>query len=154
MITRLIKIGSFIFIIVMPLISAMGCTNNQLKPEITNLTFETSLQECLDGNILISLGVCNTGSGRFEGDEDFYGTMEMWDESGQVCTQAEIFQFQALDHGESVFPITWRGELCPGVYTLTWGAPAYGYSEVCFEVTEYDGLQIIHEESIDLKIIK
>ncbi len=151
MVTRLIKTRSLIFILFLSLISTMGCTNNQLKPELPNLTFQASLQENLGGEVLISLGVCNTGLGMFEGDDDFNGVMEVRDESGDVCTRAEIFRFQTLEHGESVFPISWRGELWPGSYTLTWGAPDYGSTLVCFEVTEYDGLLIISEEHIDLK---
>lgn len=151
MVTRLIKTRSLIFILFLSLISTMGCTNNQLKTELPNLTFQASLQQNLGGEYLISLGVCNTGLGMFESDDNFNGLMEVRDKNGDICARAEIFQFQALERGESVFPISWRGELCPGSYTLTWGAPDYGSTLVCFEVTEYDGLLIISEENIDLK---
>lgn len=149
MVTRLIKTRSLIFILFLSLISTMGCTHNQLKPELPNLTFQASLQENLGGEYLISLGVCNTGLGMFEGDDNFNGVVEVRDKNGDICTRAEIFQFQALEHGESVFPISWRGELLPGEYTLTWGAPAYGSTDVRFDVTEFDGLNIIYEEHND-----
>jgi hypothetical protein len=151
MVTRIIKTSYYIFILSIILISIMGCTDNQLKPDIPNLTFDASMQENSDGKILISVGVCNTGSGRFKGDEYFNGIMELREADGDVCTQAEIYQFQALEHGESVFPLSWRGELYPGTYTLSWGAPAYGYTEVCFEISEYDGLRIVSKENIYLK---
>jgi hypothetical protein len=107
------------------------------------------MQETLDGEFLISLEVCNTGSGIFEGDEKFNGVMEIRDEDWDVCTRTEIFRMQSLEHGESVFPISWRGDLLPGIYTLIWGAPDYGFTEINFEVTDYDGLNIISKEYID-----
>ena len=55
MVTRLIKTRSLIFMLFLSLISTMGCTNNQLKPELPNLTFQASLQENLGGEFLISL---------------------------------------------------------------------------------------------------
>ena len=90
----------------------------------------------------------------FEGDDNFNGVMEVWDESGNICTRAEIFRFDALEHGESVFPITWRGKLLPGEYKLTWGAPTYGFTYVNFYVNEYDGFQIVSKQHDDFQDTK
>jgi len=117
------KTQILILTLILFLISTVGCTTSQQQSRIPNLNFEVSIKQNLDRDFLISLGVWNTGSGMFEGDDNFNGVMEVWDEGGNICTRAEIFRFDALEHGESVFPITWRGKLLPGEYKLTWLPP-------------------------------
>ena len=149
MVTRHTKIQTLVLTLILSLTATMGCTTNQLPPGMPNLIFESFMQETLEGEFLISLEVCNTGLGIFEGDENFNGVMEVRDEDWDVRTRAEIIRIQALEQGESVFPISWRGDLLPGIYTLIWGAPDYGFTEIDFEVTDYDGLHIICQEYID-----
>lgn len=87
-----------------------------------------------DGDTRLGLTVENTGSRRFPGDEEFNGMMEIREFNlDMVRGGAEFKQLPALEPGEKQTVLEWQGNLDPGTYQVTWGAPGYEGSLVQFQ---------------------
>lgn len=106
-------------------------------PETAHLTFEVLLSTDEDDLLVAKLGVRNSGSIAFRGDEAFEGVMDLRGKAGEPQARVEMAELtQSLAPGESVFPTTWCGGLLPGAYQLTWGAPRYAHTIIEFSVVE------------------
>jgi len=143
-----VKNKMMVMLITIALLALTGCsTSPEPALETARLTFEVALRgEMDDGKIVARLGVRNAGNVEFPGDEAFGGVMELRDGSQALRSCGETMMMGRLAAGEATFPIEWKGELSPGAYTLTWGAPGYGATVVDFEVQESSGMLVIGEE--------
>ena len=105
-----------------------------------------------DGEVILRFGVHNTGPADFPGDEDFVGKWELSHDTGALRASGSLKIMGPLESGETTFPAEWKGELVPGAYTLTWGAPGYGSTVVNFTMVERDGalsIDDVLQESFD-----
>ena len=109
----------------------------QQEPE---LAFRVAMEVNSEEVFHVSLGVENTGRARFEGDSSFNGTMEVRHEpGGDLRASAHVVPLRAVEPGETVWPLNWRGDLLAGGYELTWGAEGYGSTKESFVIEEKDG---------------
>ena len=124
-------------------LALVGC--RAAKPDDGNpeLSFRAEMQVNANQEFHASLGVENRGDRTFGGDETFDGEMELryadGEQAGELRARAEIVTFPELKPGDTAWPMTWRGQLDPGAYLLTWGAEGYGETRVEFQVVERDG---------------
>jgi hypothetical protein len=120
-----------------------GCAAPKPKDATSTLSFEAQMQVNAGQEFHVSLGIENAGQTSFAGDEQFGGEMELryadGDQAGELRARAEIETLSGLEPGETAWPMSWRGQLEPGTYTLTWGAEGYGKTIVQFEIDERDG---------------
>lgn len=106
-------------------------------PETAQLTFEVHLGTDANDQLVARLGVRNSGIVAFLGDDAFEGVMDLRGEAGEPRAYVEMAELkQQLAPGESVFPAVWSGDLLPGAYRLTWGAPGYARTMIEFSVIE------------------
>ena len=133
----------FLLVLVLTSLVAAGCGAINAEKAAPELSFEVQMQVNAAQEFHASLGVENTGSTRFGGDETFHGEMELryadGDQAGELRARAEIVQLSELKSGDIVWPMTWRAQLDPGAYTLTWGAEGYGFTNTEFQIVERDG---------------
>ncbi|HHX66077.1 MAG TPA: hypothetical protein GX702_14455 [Chloroflexi bacterium] len=103
------------------------------------LEFYAPLQIDADGEAQLSPGIYNAGEHTFPGADAFNAVMEIRHADGAQRASAQVLSIEAIEPGEVIWPIEWSGELEPGRYTLTWGAPGYGQIETTFEIVEHNG---------------
>jgi hypothetical protein len=115
-----------------------GCTEgNETEPAgEVQLRFRAPVAASTGGEFQISLEVHNEGPGAFGGDNGFLGVMEIRGEDGSPRARVEVKTLGRLGPGETECPASWKGRLLPGMYTLAWGASAYGATTVTFAVSE------------------
>jgi hypothetical protein len=115
----------------------IGCNlSRELQPAPADrlVTFYTIL-ESRDEQVIISLGINNSGTRPLPADDSFGGTWELAGPSGAKRAGGWIGSLAALPgDGEEKILGQWSGELEPGTYILTWGAPTYGSTADRFEV--------------------
>ncbi|RLC54092.1 MAG: hypothetical protein DRI80_19515 [Chloroflexota bacterium] len=100
-----------------------------------------------DGRVALRFGAHNVGPADFPGDEDFVGKWELTNEAGDLRASGTLTIMGFVEAGETTFPVKWEGELVPGAYTLTWGAPGYGLTMVRFTAVEHNGRLSIGEQT-------
>ena len=133
------------------LLALVGCaTSPEPTPEAAKLTLEVGVNMDADGEAVLKFGAHNTGPADFPGDEDFVGKWELTDGAGALRASGSLRIMGLLGSGETAFPVEWKGKLSPGAYTLTWGAPAYGFTVVSFTVVERGGALSIGEQVIQV----
>lgn len=109
----------------------------QGEPE---LQFDIAMEVNSEQEFHVSLGVHNAGRGTFDGDNSFNAEMEVRGiPSGDLRASAHVVPMQALEPGETAWPMDWHGRLQAGTYELTWGAPGYGQTSETFTIVEEDG---------------
>ena len=96
----------------------------------------------------VSLGVRNVGEEPFR-DNEFFGTvMELRDSAGDEVGRIQVTNLWDLEPDQCAWPASFRAQLAPGAYTLTWGAPDYGGVVVRFTIVELDDWLYLGEEWI------
>ena len=124
-------------------LASAGCNAPTVEEPNPALSFEAQIQENEGQEIHIRLGIRNRSPTPFAGDETFEGQMELryadGERAGELRARAEIVTLSRLEPGDTVWPMTWRGPLDPGAYTLTWGADGYDETHVGFQIVERDG---------------
>jgi len=137
------------------LLALVGCTftvhrdhrtSPELTPEAADLRVKAEVNTDADGEVVLRFGAHNMGPADFPGDEDFVGRWELTDEAGALRASGSMTIMGIVEAGETAFPAKWEGELVPGAYTLTWGAPGYGLTVVNFTVVEHNGRLSIGEQ--------
>lgn len=122
------------------LVALVGCGPLSLAQREPQLAFEVAMQVGSDQEFHVSLGVRNSGTGTFEGDNSFNGEMEIRHmPSGELRASAQIVPLESLAPGETAWPVDWHGKLDAGTYELTWGAEGYGSTSEKFAIVERDG---------------
>jgi len=122
------------------LVALAGCGPLSPAQREPQLAFEVAMQVGSDQEFHISLGVHNSGTGTFEGDNSFNGEMEIRHmPSGELRASAQILPLESLAPGETAWPVDWHGKLDAGTYELTWGAEGYGSTSEKFAIVERDG---------------
>jgi hypothetical protein len=120
-----------------------GCSTPHWQEAEPTLGFEAQVQVNSGQEFHASLGIENTGQVAFAGDDAFDGEMELryadGEQSGELRARAEILALSRIEPGDTAWPVTWRGRLDPGAYTLTWGADRYGETRIQFQIVERDG---------------
>jgi hypothetical protein len=121
------------------LLALAACQTAAPAPEATVrdllLSFFAIVKEAPENEMQFEIGV--NGLTAVPADESFSGIWELRNAAGELRSAGEIFNLPAFS-GENVLA-TWQGELEPGWYELTWGAPAYGGVVKLFEVVEENG---------------
>lgn len=115
-----------------------GCEQEQAESIVVRdelVTFTTHLDVNDDEEVVVDLGV-HSGSGPLAADETFGGRWELKSAAGQPRAAADVHEIDSVPGGTEKVIFTWSGELAPGKYEMTWGAPAYGGTMVEFEVVE------------------
>ncbi len=127
-----------------PLNGALG--RDRASSVGADLVFAIASMKCMDiavdgdREFRVNLGVRNRGQEAFAGDKRFAGQMTLrYAESGELRASADVFELPPLQAGETVWPLSWHGELAPGVYSLSWGAEGYGEVTFEFDVVERAG---------------
>jgi hypothetical protein len=133
----------FLFALLILAAVAAGCSTRQSKDLDPELSFEVQMQVNAAQEFHASLGVENRGPVPFAGDETFNGEMELryadGAQAGELRARAETVQLSRLEPSETAWPLTWRAQLDPGAYTLTWGAKDYGSYMSEFQIVERNG---------------
>ena len=139
--------------IAMVLLALVGCAAiSGPTPEAAKLRLKVEVNMDADGEVVLKFGAHNTGPADFPGDEDFVGKWELSHDTGALRASGSLKIMGPLESGETTFPAEWKGELVPGAYTLTWGAPGYGSTVVNFTMVERDGalsIDDVLQESFD-----
>jgi len=129
------------------LLALVGCTTSpEPTSEAAELTLKVVVNTDADGEIVLRFGAHNVGPADFPGDEDFVGEWKLTDQAGDLRASGSLTIMGLVESGETTFPVKWEGELVPGAYTLTWGAPGYGLTVVRFTVVEHNGRLSIGEQ--------
>ena len=89
--------------------------------------------------VILELGLVNRQSYEIASRDDLLATWELRTDGDALIAGGSLNHLPALAPGESVFPITWRGNPSPGHYRLTWGAPALHPREITFQVVSMRG---------------
>jgi len=130
------------------LLALVGCAvTPEPTSEAAELRLKTEVNIDADGEIILRFGVHNAGPADFPGDEDFVGEWRLTDQAGDLRASGTLTIMGIVGAGETAFPVKWEGELVPGAYTLTWGAPGYGLTLVRFTVVEHNGRLSIGEQT-------
>ena len=117
-----------------------GCAPFSQAPQEPDLAFKIAMEVNSEQVFHASLGVQNEGQVPFQGDNSFNGTMEVRHmPGGDLRASAHMVPLEPMEPGETVWPLTWRGDLAGGTYELTWGAEAYGSTTEEFAIEEKDG---------------
>ena len=137
-----VEIGSWFVFLILAAIAA-GCGAPQPEVAAPTLGFEAHMEVNSDQELRVSLGIENAGSSTFAGDERLDGEMELrrasGEQAGALRARAEVKAVSSLEPGETAWPMSWRGRLEPGAYTLTWGAERYGATRIQFEIVDRGG---------------
>ena len=135
-------------LLAMMLLALVGCAAiSGPTPEAAKLRLKVEVNVDADGRVALRFGAHNVGPAGFPGDEDFVGKWELTNEAGDLRASGSLTIMGLLGAGETAFPAEWEGELVPGAYTLTWGAPGYGLTVVNFTVVEHDGRLSIGDQT-------
>ena len=120
-----------------------GCASPKPDDATSTLSFDAQMQINSEQEFHVSLGIKNSDQASFAGDDEFIGKMELryadGDRAGELRARADIERLAKLEAGETAWPMSWRGQLDPGTYTLTWGADRYGETHIQFQIVERDG---------------
>jgi len=127
----------------------IGCniTRNTMPAHPDRLVTFYAIPSIRDDRVVIALGIHNGGTHPLS--DDLVATWELADPQGKKRNGGWLRNIPALPGpGEEVLVGQWSGELEPGIYTLTWGAPSYGSTVDRFEIVqEAGGLRIGEQES-------
>ena len=135
-------------LLAMMLLALVGCAAiSGPTPEAAKLRLKVEVNVDADGRVALRFGAHNVGSADFPGDEDFVGEWKLTDQAGDLRASGSLTIMGLVESGETTFPVKWEGELVPGAYTLTWGAPGYGLTVVRFTVVEHNGRLSIGEQT-------
>ena len=130
------------------LLALVGCAAiSGPAPEAAKLRLKVEVNVDADGRVALRFGAHNVGPADFPGDEDFVGEWKLTDQAGDLRASGTLTIMGFVEAGETTFPVKWEGELVPGAYTLTWGAPGYGLTLVRFTVVEHNGRLSIGEQT-------
>jgi len=99
------------------------------------LNFFAIVKATPEEEVQMEIGV--SGVNEVPADPAFAALWELRDEDGNLRAAGETPELPRVV-GEQVL-VTWQGQLTPGRYELTWGAPQYGGLVKVFEVVEVDG---------------
>ena len=126
-----------------------GCAPPSPAQQEPELAFRVAMEVNSEEVFQVRLGVENTGRARFEGDSSFNGTMEVRHEpGGDLRASAHVVPLRAVELGETVWPLNWRGDLLAGTYELTWGADGYGSTKEEFVIEEKDGRRYFQGQAL------
>lgn len=121
------------------LIFISGCQNSTSSADAPMreliLNFFAIVKNATGGEFQMEIGI--SGVNVVPQDESFAGLWELRDEDGNLRASGEIPQLAQMV-GENVL-VSWKGELEPGQYELTWGAPNYGGLVKAFSVVNEGG---------------
>jgi hypothetical protein len=127
-------------IAILSLLVIAGCTADTTP----RLTFATHLSLSAGNETVVVGEVRNAGYIPLHSHGALGGVLQLHDERGALVACASVPQFTAsMRPGDSDFPLNWRGQLEPGRYELTWGAPDYGGVRSSFVLVQADdGLRL------------
>ncbi len=125
-----------------------GCGASAAQSTPVQLAFEAPMNVNSSQQFHVSLGVRNVGEERFREYENFNGTMELRDASGEQVGRIQVATLWELAPGNAGWPAAYAGKLPAGAYTLTWGAPDYGSVTVDFTIVDLDGWLYLGREAI------
>jgi hypothetical protein len=140
----------------------LGCTPSidvgKPKPitvERVDPVAEVGLGE--ESTIEVRLGLINQTGQPLAEKHDFTGQWVLLSSDGEVRASGRLYTAGPLDPNERSFPLTWRGALETGTYTLQWGAPSAGTTIVEFEVQRGDrGVMIgtLQQQTTDAYLVE
>jgi hypothetical protein len=114
-------------------------------PLSDRLIFQVEVAENMSGELDISLQVRNAGQGVASARPEANAVMELRDAHNILRARADVVHLIAIDPGDILNPLVWRGRLDPGMYRLYWGAPGLGHTQVEFMLSQQDGRQRLEE---------
>lgn len=114
-------------------------------PPPDRLIFQVEVAESVSDELDISLQVRNAGQGVAPARPEANAVMELRDEHNILRARANVVHLIAIDPGDILNPLVWRGRLDPGMYRLYWGAPGLGHTQVEFVLSQQDGRQRLEE---------
>jgi hypothetical protein len=135
---RTVKI--VLWMLLLALVMVLGACRSQSPTEEVPvrqllLNFFAIVKAAPEEMVQMEIGV--SGVTELPDDPAFAGLWELRDAAGNRRAAGEIAELPRLA-GEQVL-VTWQGQLDPGRYELTWGAPEYGGLVKVFEIVEVDG---------------
>jgi hypothetical protein len=92
-----------------------------------------------DHELQIKLGFYNAGPEPYPAVENLGAGWTLEAAPDEARTGGRVHMLGEIAPSSEVYPVIWNGQLDPGAYRLTWGAPDIGSTVVAFEVFEEAG---------------
>lgn len=90
-------------------------------------------------SIEIQLGFTNNGRNAYPSVENLGAVWDLTMHPGDLRAGGEVHMMGEIAPSETFYPVNWEGQLDPGAYRLTWGAPSIGSTVVTFTASQTDG---------------
>lgn len=122
-------IGVLLLLIVILLTGCGAATVSPptMSPTPHLITFVAFPRATDAGETMIDLGLANAGSQVLPANDAFGAVWQLIGPDQALRAGGRVEQTPLVpSDGQAHILITWRGELEPGAYQLTWGAPGYG----------------------------
>lgn len=92
-----------------------------------------------EDEIQIKLGFVNGGTDPYPAVENLGAGWTLEAVPDEARAGGRVHMLSEIAPSSEFYPVIWNGQLDPGAYRLTWGAPDIGSTVVAFEVVQEEG---------------